>query len=51
MDFVATLHASSLEEACRRPQVQSLRKQDALRVMVLLQGRRSPGQIREVEML
>lgn len=51
VDFVATLHASSLEEACRRPQVQSLRKQDALRIMVLLQGRRSPGQIREVEML
>ena len=51
VDFVATLHASSLEEACRRPQVRSLRKQDALRVMVLLQGRRSPGQIREVEML
>ena len=51
VDFVATLHASSLEEACRRPQVRSLRKQDALRVTVLLQGRRSPGQIREVEML
>lgn len=51
VDFVATLHASSLEEACRRPQVQLLRKQDALRAMVLLQGRQSPGQIREVELL
>ena len=51
VDFVATLHASSLEEACRRPQVRSLRKQDALRAMVLLQGRQSPGKIREVELL
>ncbi len=51
VDFVATLHAASLEEACRRPQVQALQKQDALRAMVLLQGRQAPGQIRAVELL
>lgn len=48
VDFVATLHASSLEEAFRRPQVQALRERDALRAIVLLQGRRFPGQISEV---
>lgn len=51
VDFAATLHASSLEEAVRRPQVKALQKQDALRVMVLLSGRHSPGQVREVRLL
>ncbi len=51
VDFVATLHASSLEEACRRPQVQALRAADALRAMALLRGRTHPGQVCEVRML
>lgn len=51
VDFVATFHASSLEEALRRPQVQALKKRDALRAMVLLRGRRFPGQVKEVRLL
>lgn len=51
VDFVATLHASSLEEACRRLQVQALRAADALRAMALLRGRTHPGQVCEVRML
>ena len=51
VDFVATLHASSLEEAFRRPQVQALKAQGALRVMVLLRGRHFPGQVKEVRLL
>lgn len=51
VDFVATLHASSLEEAFRRPQVQALKARDALRVMVLLRGRHFPGQVKEVRLL
>lgn len=51
VDFVATLHASSPEEALRRPQVQALKKRDALRAMVLLRGRRFPGQVKEVRLL
>lgn len=51
VDFVATLHASSLEEAFRRPQVQALKARGALRVMVLLRGRHFPGQVKEVRLL
>lgn len=51
MDFVATLHASSLEEAFRRPQVQALKARDALRAMALLRGRHFPGQVKEVRLL
>ncbi|MGN0707819.1 MAG: ATPase, T2SS/T4P/T4SS family [Faecalibacterium sp.] len=48
VDFVASLHASSLDEAARRPQVQYLRSRGMLRGMVLLEGSRAPGQIKEV---
>ena len=51
VDFVASLHASSLEEAMRRPQVQALVEQGMLRGMAQLAGARNPGQIQEVRLL
>ena len=51
VDFIATLHAASPEQATMRPQVQRLLEQRALRVLVWLMGRASPGSIREVRFL
>jgi stage III sporulation protein AA len=48
VEFIATLHAASWEEAARRPQVQYLQKCGALHVAVLLKGRTAPGQLKEV---
>ena len=48
VEFVATLHAASWEEAARRPQVQYLQKCGALHTAVLLKGRTAPGQLKEV---
>ena len=38
VDFIASVHAASAEEAVRRPQVKALQQQGMLRVLVLLQG-------------
>lgn len=51
VDFVATLHAATPEEAVGRPQVQALQVRGAVKVLVWLQGRTAPGQIREVRFL
>lgn len=51
VDFVATLHAGAPEEAVGRPQVQVLQARGAVKVLVWLQGRTAPGQIREVRFL
>lgn len=51
VDFIASIHASSLEDALHRPQVQYLQKRGMLHVLVLLQGRTLPGQIKEVHVL
>ena len=51
VDFIATLHAASPEQATMRPQVQRLLEQRALWVLVWLTGRASPGSIREVRFL
>ena len=48
VDYIATLHASSTEEAFLRPQVQYLCQHKMLHAMVLLKSRREPGQISEV---
>ena len=48
VEFIATLHAASWEEAARRPQVQYLQKCGALHAAVLLKGRTAPGQLKEV---
>ena len=48
VDFIATLHAASPEEAVGRPQVQALQARGALHVLVWLKGRAEPGQVREV---
>ena len=48
VEFIATLHAASWEEAACRPQVQYLQKCGALHVAVLLKGRTVPGQLKEV---
>ena len=44
VDFIASVHAASAEEAVRRPQVKALQQQGMLRVLVLLQGLRRAGQ-------
>lgn len=46
VDFVATLHAGTPEEAVGRPQIQALQARGAVKVLVWLQGRTAPGQIR-----
>ncbi len=51
VDFVASLHAASLEEALRRPQVQYMRQRGMIRVLVMLHGRQLPGQVKEVHRL
>jgi stage III sporulation protein AA len=51
VDLVASLHAASLEEALRRPQVQYLQKRGMVRAAALLKGRTAPGQIKEVRWL
>lgn len=51
VDFVASLHAPTLEEALRRPQVRALVGQGMLRGMAQLCGADRPGQIREVRLL
>ena len=43
VDFVASVHAASVEEAARRPQVQALQRHGMLRVFVLLHGCTAPG--------
>lgn len=49
--LIATLHASSWEEAFCRPQLQELRACGALQAAVLLRGRSHPGQVAAVRML
>lgn len=51
VDFVATLHAASWEEAIRRPQLRTLRENGALQAAVLLKGRTHPGQVAAVRLL
>ena len=48
VDFVATLHAATPEEATMRPQVKCLMERGAVRVLVWLTGRQAPGCIGEV---
>ena len=48
VDFVASVHAASVEEAARRPQVQALQRHGMLRVFVLLHGCTAPGKVRRV---
>ena len=51
VDFVATLHAATPEEATMRPQVKYLMERGAVRVLVWLTGRQAPGCIGEVRFL
>ena len=51
VDFIASVHAASAEEAARRPQVQALQRQGMLRAMVLLQGCTAPGTVRELKIV
>ena len=51
VDFIASIHASAADEAMRRPQVQYLYKRGMLHALVLLRGRNTPGQIREVRVI
>ena len=51
VDFIATLHAATPEEATRRPQVKYLMERGAVRVLVWLTGRQAPGCIGEVRFL
>lgn len=48
VDYIASLHAASLEETLCRPQVDYMKKEKMLRIVVQLAGRQAPGQIREV---
>ena len=51
VDFVATLHAATPEEATMRPQVKYLMERGAARVLVWLTGRQAPGCIGEGRLL
>lgn len=51
VDYIASLHAASLEEALCRPQVHYMKDQKMLRVLVQLTGRQAPGQISGVHVL
>ena len=51
VDFIATLHAATPEEATLRPQVKYLMNLSAVKVLVWLSGRNAPGKIREVRFL
>lgn len=48
VDLIASVHASSIEEALCRPQVQYLWQRKMLRYLVVLAGRETPGVIREI---
>ena len=43
VDCIATLHAATLEEALRRPQVAYMRQKGMIRAVALLAGRQAPG--------
>lgn len=45
VDYIASLHASSLEEALHRPQVTYMKDHKMLRILVQLAGRQAPGRI------
>ena len=51
VNYIASLHAASLEEALCRPQVAYMKSQKMLRVIVQLTGRQAPGQISGVHVL
>lgn len=51
VDFVASLHASGPEDALRRPQVRYMQQRGMVRVLAVLEGRRQPGQVKEVRLL
>ena len=51
VDFVATLHAASWEEAFCRPQLRAMQQNGALQAAVLLKGRSHPGQVATVRLL
>ena len=51
VEFVASVHAATLEDALQRPQVRALQQQGALRFLFLLEGRCAPGRIREIRQL
>ena len=51
VDYIASLHAASLEEALCRPQVIYMKEHRMLRVIVQLRGRQAPGQICGVHVL
>ena len=51
VDFVATLHAASWEEAFCRPQLRTMQQHGALQAAVLLKGRSHPGQVTAVRLL
>ena len=51
VDFVATLHAASWEEAFCRPQLRAMQQNGALQAVVLLKGRSHPGQVAAVRLL
>ena len=51
VEFVASVHAATLEDALQRPQVRVLQQQGALRFLFLLEGRCAPGRIREIRQL
>lgn len=48
VDFIASVHADSAEEALERPQVQTLVQHKMLRSLVILSGRENPGHVREI---
>lgn len=45
VDFAASLHAASVDEALRRPQVKYLKERGMLRFIVALRGSFAPGQV------
>lgn len=51
VNFIASVHASSMEEALLRPQVQSLQQHKMLRYLAVLAGREMPGVIQAVHAL
>ena len=51
VEFVASVHAATLEDALQRPQVRVLQQQGALRFLFLLEGRCAPGRIREIRQI
>ena len=51
VDFVASIHASSAEEALCRPQTAELLQHHMLRFLVVLTGRQAPGRLQEIREL